>query len=407
MRPTWAEVSLSALQKNFQAITALLAGRAKIEVCCVVKADAYGHGAIECARALEDAGARWFGVSTADEGVLLRQAGITGGILLMSGFSPGEQDAVTQNHLTAAVWEPRQIELLNAAAETLHSAKHPSAKPLSVHLKIDTGMSRLGAGVPEVNQLLLAAKNAQHITIAGIFTHLASAELLDSPQTDSQLKQFDQALATVKASGLSPEFIHVANSTAIMTRPETWKNMVRPGGALYGYRLPMRGTAQPNNAAASFQLQPVLTWKTRILSLRSVRPGQAVSYGAAYVARAAGRIAVLPVGYADGFSRHLSGKARVIVRNQYAPVVGNVTMDLTMVDVSGVEGIEIGDEVILIGRGEGQDVGRSPGQSLSVTADDHASWAGTISFEILCGISRRVPRKYLRGSSENPRGSPR
>lgn len=395
MRPTWAEVSLSALQQNFQAINALLAGRATI--CSVVKADAYGHGAVECARALEDAGARWFGVSTTDEGVLLRQAGITGGILLMSGFSPGEQDAIAQHRLTAAVWEPRQIELLNAAA-ALHSPK-----PLPVHLKIDTGMSRLGASVAEVNQLLLAAKNGRHITITGIFTHLASAELLGSPQTDSQLAQFDQALATVKSSGLAPEFIHIANSTAIMTRPETWKNMVRPGGALYGYRLPMTGAAKPTSPAASVQLQPVLTWKTRVLALRSLRPGQAVSYGAAYVARAAGRIAVLPVGYADGFSRHLSGKARVIVRNQYAPVVGNVTMDLIMVDVSAIDGIEIGDEVILIGRGEGNKKGQSP----SVTADDHAAWAGTISYEILCGISRRVPRKHVRGSSENPRGSPR
>src|SRR5438105_1543654 len=297
MRPTWAEVALSAVQQNFHAIGGLLAGCAAI--CCVVKADAYGHGAVECARALQNAGATWFGVSTTDEGVLLRLAGISGGILLMSGFSPGEQEAIVQHDLTATVWDARQIELLNAAAAKNQGAK----KMVSIHLKVDTGMSRLGVPPVDLGGILSALKSAQHLSLGGIFSHLASAELLDSPQTDSQLKEFDEALKTVKAAGFSPPLVHMANSTAIMTRPDTWKNMVRPGGALYGYRLPIRAApgAQPKDAGV--QLRHALTWKTRVFALRDIRPGQGVSYGAAYVAPATGKIAVLPVGYADGFSR--------------------------------------------------------------------------------------------------------
>jgi alanine racemase len=274
------------------------------------------------------------------------------------------------------------LELLAAAARR----GRKDIKPVAVHLKIDTGMTRLGVSLGNLEALLRSFHPRDPLFLEGALTHLASAEILDAPDCEAQITCFEAALRRIAAAGVKLAWVHMANSAAIMTRNQTWKNMVRPGIALYGYALPLSSqNGNPPTEPAELDLEPVLAWKTRVLALRDVPAGQPVSYDAAYVTRAPARIAVLPVGYADGFSRQLSSKGRVIVRSQFAPVVGKVTMDLTMVDVTGVDGVEVGDEVTLIG-GSGEQ---------TITAWEHATAANTIPYEILCNISKRVPRKYV------------
>ena len=217
--------------------------------------------------------------------------------------------------------------------------------------------------------------------VEGLFSHLASAEVVDSVQVDEQIACFEQAVALVRQNGLAPDYLHIANTSAIATRPKAWMNLVRPGIGLYGYQLP----SVSENKMCDLPVRPVLSWKTRIFSLRNVGAGQAIGYSCAYVTPAPARIAALPVGYADGLSRKLSSCGRVIVNDQYAPIVGNVSMDITLVDVTGIPGAEIGSEAIILGQS----------QHCSVTAADHARLAGTIPYEILCNISKRVPRQYI------------
>ncbi|HSE49774.1 MAG TPA: alanine racemase [Terriglobales bacterium] len=377
-RPTWVEVSLTALQHNFRTLQDYVAPGAT--VCAVVKADAYGHGAVECARALEQEGAMWFGVTSTDEGVQLRQGGVTGRILLMTGFWRGEEDTVVQHDLTPAVWEWWHIELLEDAAERL---KHDT---VPVHIKVDTGMARLGLAMADLGLFAQMLKDAQHVVAEGLFTHLASSEVIDAPDVDAQLSRFEDVAQTVIESGLSPVYYHIANSAAIATRPNSWKNMVRPGISLYGYYLPFLSavTGMPD-ASLELPVKPVLTWKTRIMSIREVPARTRIGYNGAYMTQSPARIAALPVGYADGFSRHLSNRGRVIVRDDYAAIVGNVSMDITLIDITGIPGVDVGDEVILLGHSARR----------KITAWEHASHAGTIPYEILCNINKRVPRRYV------------
>jgi len=373
LRPTWAEVSLPTLRRNFRTVRDHVAPAAA--VCAVVKAHAYGHGAVECARALEQEGAKWFGVTSTDEGLALRDGGITGRILLMTGFWHGDEELVLENDLTPAVWQREHIERLEHAAERLRKDS------LLVHLKVDTGMARLGASFEELPQLLGMLRSARHVKVEGLFSHLASAEVVNSPQVDEQMSRFGQAVALARQNGLAPAHLHIANTSAIATRPKAWMNFVRPGIALYGYQLP----SVLEGKSFDLPVQPVLSWKTRIFSLRNVGAGQAIGYSAAYVAPAPARIAALPVGYADGLNRKLSSCGRVIVSDQYASIVGNISMDITLVDVTRIAGAEIGSEAIILGQSE----------HCAVTADDHARLAGTIPYEIVCNISKRVPRQYV------------
>jgi alanine racemase len=381
MRPTWAEISLPTLRHNFRTLQQYVAPNATI--CAVVKADAYGHGAVECARCLEKEGATWFGVTSADEGLQLRQAGITSRILLLAGFWPGEEEAIVEHDLTPTVWDWNHIERLEGAAEKLKRGKR---QPVPVHLKVDTGMARLGVSREDLVPFTQVLKSARHVVLEGLFTHLAAAEVIDAPGADAQVGRFEDAVTAIIESGLTPVYYHMANSGAIAARPNTWKNMVRPGLALYGYYLPFTSvvTGTPDSSY-ELPVQPVLTWKTRILALRDVAAHQPLGYSGAYVTQAPAKIAVLPVGYADGFNRHLSSRGRVIVRGDYAAVVGNISMDLTLVDVTGIPGVEVGDEVILLGAAG----------TRRVTALDHASLSMTIPYEVLCAISKRVPRKYV------------
>jgi alanine racemase len=375
-RPTWAEVSLTTLRQNFR--TVVKHAGAGVTVCAVVKADAYGHGAVECSRALQAEGAKWLGVTSLDEAIPLRDAGIESRILLMTGFWRGEESEIVRLGLTPTVWEPWHIESLEKAAAS-------GVARQAVHLKVDTGMGRLGVSLDELPAVLKAVSAAPHLVLEGLSTHLASSEIMDAPSVAEQERRFEEAQRMVRAAGFGPELVHMANTGALISRNETWNNMVRPGVALYGYYLPFqRAGREVSGGTLRLAVKPVLTWKTRILSMRNFAANQALGYGGTFVTKAPAHVAVLPVGYADGYNRQLSNRGRVIVRDHYAPIVGNISMDLTLVDVTGIPGIAAGDEVILLGTRDG----------LSVDALEHARLANSSPYEILCNISKRVPRKY-------------
>jgi alanine racemase len=377
-RPTWAEVSLPALRQNYWIIARHVAPSA---ICAVVKCDAYGHGVVQCARALEEEGAEWLGVTSAEEGLRLREAGVTCQILVMTGFWRGEEEAIIAGRLTAAVWTLEHVELLERAARRYRSGKLP------VHLKIDTGMGRLGLPFAELQKMASRIAASPSLELEGVCSHLASSEVLGAQDTAAQIVRFSQVRELLRSAGLQPRYRHLANTAAIIGRPETWDNMVRPGLVLYGYNLPYAVPADfdEQQIPKPLPVTPVMTWKTRIVSLREFPAGQPIGYNGTFVTRAPSRIAVVPVGYGDGFFRAMSNKGRVIVRQQYAPLVGNISMDLSTIDVTGIAGAELGDEVLLIG---------ASGQC-SVTAADQARWAGTIPYEITCGLAPRVPRIYL------------
>jgi alanine racemase len=375
-RPTWAEVSLGTLRQNFRSV--VKHAGSGVTVCAVVKADAYGHGAVECSRALQAEGAKWLGVTSLDEAIPLRDAGIESRILLMTGFWRGEESEIVRLGLTPTVWEPWHIESLEKAAASGIARQ-------AVHLKVDTGMGRLGVSLDELPAVLNALNGAPHLVLEGLSTHLASSEIMDAPSVAEQERRFEEAQRIVRAAGFGPELLHMANTGALISRNETWNNMVRPGVALYGYYLPFqRAGREVSGGTLRLSVKPVLTWKTRILSMRNFAANQALGYGGTYVTKAPAHVAVLPVGYADGYNRQLSNRGRVIVRDHYAPIVGNISMDLTLVDVTGIPGIAAGDEVILLGTRDG----------LSVDALEHARLANSSPYEILCNISKRVPRKY-------------
>jgi alanine racemase len=375
-RPTWAEVSLHALRQNFRIVTRHLG--AEVTVCAVVKADAYGHGAVECSRALQADGAKWFGVTSLDEAIPLREAGIDGRVLLMTGFWRGEENEIVRLRLTPTVWERWHIECLETAAGSA-ALQHP------VNLKIDTGMGRLGVSLEELPMVLEALHAAPHLILEGLSTHLASSEIMDAPSVAEQAKRFAEAQRLVREAGFDPALMHMANTSAMISRRPTWNNMVRPGIALYGYYLPFqRAGREVSGGTLRLGVNPVLTWKTRILSMRNFAANQALGYGGTYVTKAPAHVAVLPVGYADGYNRQLSNRGRVIVRGHYAPIVGSISMDLTLVDVTGIPEVAVGDEVILLGASDG----------LSVDALEHARLANSSPYEILCNISKRVPRRY-------------
>jgi len=390
-RPNWAEISFSALAENYRLIARHLGPG--VTPCCVIKCDAYGHGVVETASALEEAGALWLGVTSTEEGIAVRDSGVTLPILVMTGFWRGEEEALLRRDLIPAIATLEHIEALEHAASTL-GLTHK----IPVHLKIDTGMARLGVSLAELPALAARIASSPVIELQGVFSHLSESEVLDSPVAERQRADFERAIQLLADAGLHPLYRHLANTAATITRPESWNNMVRPGLALYGYdldcKLPaaLRGnssnspdTAQAAASDGTLPLRPVLTWKTRVIALRDIACGTPVGYNQRWLAARPTRLAVIPVGYGDGFSRHLSNRGRVILDDCYAPIVGNVSMDLTMIDVTDIPAAAIGDEVLLIGR--------SP--HCSIGADEHARLAGTIVYEILCGLSPRVPRVYV------------
>jgi alanine racemase len=383
-RPTWAEVSLNNLTHNFRLILDFVAPHAT--VCAVVKCNAYGHGAVECASALESAGAKWLGVTCTDEGVELRRAGITARILLMSGIWRGEGGAVVEHNLTPAVWNVEQIAELNAAAGKFGRLDFP------IHVEVDTGMARQGVPLRELPHLLEAARVSRGICLEGLHSHLASAEVVDAADVQKQLAAYQRALEQLAAAQIHPACLHLANSAAVLAHRAAWHGygqagkqptvLVRPGISLYGYYLPFASSG--TSSVQELPVKPVLSWRTRIIDIRDAGAGQGVGYNLAYTTSAPSRIATLAVGYGDGLSRHLSSRGRVLVRGEFTPIVGNISMDVTTIDVTNVPGAQIGDEVVLIGE-QGQ---------RTITAWDIAKVMETIPYEVLCNISKRVPRYY-------------
>jgi alanine racemase len=386
-RPTWVEVSLPNLVHNFSLIRDHVAQHAT--VCAVVKCDAYGHGAPQSARALETAGAKWFGVTCADEGIELRRTGIAGRILLMSGIWRGEAETAVEHNLTPAVWSGEQIAELNSAAEKFGKSS------VSVHIEVDTGMSRQGVQPHRLAMLLEAARKAKAVCIEGLHSHLASAEVVDAADVEDQIASYQHALEQLAAAGLRPACLHLANSAAIVAHGKSWRTLVqngkkqsalvRPGIALYGYSLPFITAEGASSSVAELPLTPFLSWKTRIIDIREVQGGQGVGYNRAHVTPTPTKIATLAVGYGDGLNRGLSNRGQVLVRGQLSAILGKISMDVTSIDITHIPGCEIGDEVVLIGK--------QREQQLSAWA--MANMLKTIPYEILCAIGKRVPRLFL------------
>jgi len=372
IRPTRAEIDLGSVVRNLRT---LKAAAPEAGVLAMVKADAYGHGASLIAPALEAEGVELLGVALIEEGLALRAAGVRGEILVLGGAYAGGWEALVEARLVPAVFREDHLEALATAA------RRHGVEPLA-HLKVDTGMSRLGALPAEVPGLLARARSLG-VALEGVFSHLANADLADAATTQRQLDQFRALLGAVEAAGVRTRWRHLANSAAMVALPPSRDgatlNLVRPGLALYGV-LPAPWISPPR------RLEPVLSWKTEIIHLKSVPPGTSVSYGGTWTARRSTRIATLPVGYADGYPRRLSNRAQVLVRGRRAPVVGRVCMDLCMVDVTDVPGAALGDEVVLIGR-QGTE---------EISVSELAGWLETMAYEVLCGVGARVPRVPVR-----------
>jgi alanine racemase len=403
-RPVWAEISRPRLLENYRLLRKL-AGAAGL--LAIVKADAYGHGVLACSQALAAENPRgWLGVTSVEEGAAVRAACPDARILVMGGVWEREAETAIQHRLTPAVWEPSQIAWLDSAARAQGlAATSIPVVPIPVHLEIDTGMSRQGARPEALPALLERLSDATALRVEGVMTHLHSPESLDGRANAAQLDRFVTALDAITARGFQPEWIHAGNSATALTEGGAAdltrlaarfnaRAMLRPGLALYGCapRFSSAGLSLAGFSGAGFSgaeplstahlLQPVLSWKTRIVSLRTIQPGETAGYSATFRAARPTRLALLPVGYADGLNRQLSNRGSVLARGQRAPIAGRISMDLTTIDVTDIPGVEIGDEVVLIGRQERE----------RITAWDQADLADTIPYEILCNIAARVSR---------------
>jgi alanine racemase len=410
------------LRHNYQVLRerAQLSGA---ELLCVIKADAYGHGLAICGQELAAAGAGWLGVTSVEEGVRLREAlaeaelaahpdGVHGfskqgaaewprllpRVLVMGGAWKGEAEAVLEHELTPVVWEPYQIDLLEQGARRagVNTAQVP------VHIEVETGMARQGVTIADLPRLLarLKPETGTALKFEGLHTHYASAENHATEQNNQQTARFCRAGLEARKADMWPRYLHGGNSSTLAANDGTLQRLhelarglgahllVRPGLGLFGYLLPEQLQNESKAASIAAELKPVLAWKTRIISLRDVSAGDTIGYGGTFVAKERSRIALLPVGYADGYSRRNSRGTgeleggEVLVRGQRAPVVGRVSMDLTMVDVSAIPGAEVGDEAALLGH-QGEE---------RITAEEMARVRQTIPYEVLCGVGARVKR---------------
>lgn len=371
-RPTRAEINLDNLQHNISEIKRITSSGAFL--CAVVKADAYGHGAVEVANTALSCGARYLAVAILEEAVFLREAGIKAPILIL-GFTPEEQfDKIVEYGITQTVYN------LNSAKLLSKKAKECGVKA-KVHIKLDTGMSRIGfpartSCLTDIEEIF----KLPGIEVEGVFTHFAKADERDKSFTKEQYEKFDMIIKALDSRGFRIPIKHVANSAAIIDLPEMHLDMVRPGIVLYGI--------YPSDEVKreKINLKPVMSFKTRVSHVKRVPAGTPISYGGTFVTKRESVIATLPVGYADGYPRLLSSRAEVLIKGKRAPIVGRICMDQCMVDVTDVPGVMPGDDVELFGEGKNG----------GVTADEIARIVGTIPYEIVCGISKRVPRIYIK-----------
>ncbi len=371
VRPTFAQIDLGALRHNLAAVQAHV-GSAR--VLAVVKADAYGHGAAQASAAFVDAGAWGLAVSLVEEGVHLREAGVLAPIVVLGGVVPASADVLVHRQLTPVIWSVAQLERLSEAV------RRAGARAARVHVKIDTGMTRLGVLPGELSPLLdwFAQDQGQTVMFEGVMTHLACADDRgDELSSKRQLTTFEDCLGTISAAGFSPPLRHACNSAGLVRFPSAHFDMVRPGIALYG------SAAAPDVQLAG--LRESMSMRSSVLAVREVPAGVRVSYGGKAQLHRPSRLAIVPVGYADGYPRNMSGSAEMLVRGHRCEVVGSITMDVSMLDVTDLPGVRAGEAVTMLGT---QGLGR-------IDLHEMAQWSGTISYEVTCGVSKRVPRRYV------------
>ena len=369
---SWVEISRAQIAANFLSIRNAV--DADVEVMAVVKADAYRHGAVEVSRTLEAAGARWLAVSNTEEGVALRDAGIKTRILVIADFLPFSRDELIARQLTPAIQSLEGLAELNAMGAAMNQR-------LRCHLKIDSGMGRLGVRAPVavVANAILAARNVE---VEGLMTHFASAANYQGHQTDEQIASFEATINFLAQAGIRPPLIHLSSTIPVAyARRRAWRGMVRPGHAIYGYVSPVRGQAP----SEIIEVKPALTWRATVLAVKDVSAGSLIGYGGMFQTKRPTRLAILAAGYADGIPHRLSNKGSVIVNGKIAPILGAVSMDLTTIDVTDSPEVKVADAVTLLGR-EGD---------AAIDAQSIAKIAGTISYSVLCGIHARVKRIYV------------
>ena len=370
---SWVEISLGQIAENFRAVKSVVG--LDVEVMPVVKADAYRHGAVEVSRTLCNEGARWLAVSNVEEGAALRDAGMGCRILVMADFLPAERKGLLDYNLTPVIHSLEDIQEWDRLAAS-------RGAPASYHLKIDSGMGRLGTRAPAA-EILRAIQAAKHVQLEGLMTHFASAADYSSTQTEDQIRTFQAACSGLAQAGVQPTYVHLSSSTPVAYgRQNAWQKMVRPGHAIYGYVSPAsRGSAPPR----LLSVKPALAWKTAVMAVKDIPEGALIGYGGMFRAAQPMRIAVLAAGYADGIPHRLSNRGRVIAGGKLASIIGAVSMDLTTIDITHCPPLNPGDSVTLLGT-EGD---------VTIDAQQMARIAGTISYGILCGISARVKRIYV------------
>jgi alanine racemase len=378
-RPVWAEISLKAILHNLASIRKHVG--AQRQVLAVVKSNAYGLGAVPVAQALQKAGTEWFGVTCANEGIELRGAGIRRRILLLTGFWPGEEKRLIKNKLTPTVTRLDDLVHLERAAAKLFRGK----TRMQFHLKINTGMNRLGISADEVDAFCHALKKSPHLQLEGTYTHFASAEDFTAKQTSDQELLFRSCLDRLQKLGVSPGIVHMANSGAISARPSTLADMVRPGAILYGYYQSFDPPQKKQEVMGQMPLEPCLTLRARIISLRDVPAGEGVGYAARFVTKRPSKIAVINAGYADGVVRARTNRGHALLHGQCVPLVGIISMDLTMLDVTDLPHAKIGDVVTIYGQ-DG---------AARIDVSDVAREIGTVTSDLLCALGRRVPKFYV------------
>ena len=366
--PAVATIDLTALAHNLFQLRRLLSPGC--DIMAVVKANAYGHGAVEISQTLIRQGVVLLAVFSIEEGIALRQAGITVSIVILGPIFREQLEDLFAHRLTPVV-----SDLSTLTALEKYTAQGSS--PYPIHLKIETGMGRLGLTQDELEAVIAKHTFPSSLRLEGLMSHLADSDGLDPDSTNQQITRFDQAITAIHEEGFSVPMIHLSNSAGIVRFPSAHYSLVRPGIMLYGYHTLPRTVQAPD-------LRPVLSLATRIAQLRLIQPGETVSYNRTFMAKRPTRIAVLPIGYADGVSRQLSNRGQVLIRGQRAPIVGIVCMDMVMVDVTEIPDVTVGEKVVLIG-----EQGRE-----RITARDIAEWTGTISYEVLCAISSQIPRLY-------------
>jgi alanine racemase len=388
-RPVWAEVSISALTHNLRAIRNFVNPKsekrsAPRKILSIVKGNGYGHGGPQVAKELEKAGSDWFGVTSAAEGEAVRRAGVRKPILALTSFWPGEEDQLLKNKVAPAVIRCEQL----AALESVAARRKLGKRSVGIHLKIDTGMNRLGIAPTDIDCFVRQYEKCQRLKLQGVFTHFASSEVFAgrvASQTCEQEESFHRAVERLRALGIDPGLIHLANSAAIASRPETWADMVRPGAILYGYHPGYDPIERRAEAEKQLPLRPAMSLRTRIISIRNVPAGEGVGYNAKFVSDRPSKIAVLAAGYGDGIHRSLGNKGNVLVNGVLAPIVGIISMDVTMADVTGVPDAAVGDIATVYG---------PDGNGNVLAANLVARSIGTVTSDLLCAVSARVPRLY-------------